>query len=187
MRRYRPHLKIIGSFSNRCYAGCGTRGALTFVHYSLNALSGVGIQFWLLSMLHKFTSPLAPIFGPSTALYIIITSSPSKTHLLYGLLLFIGWLFGARLVRLSLHYYFVRRASDFLYLFHYVAFHLGISVLKMYALFTLHETAWGTRKAADGSDPIVKVAIATTGRPNCLVAAPSSTNSLINAQSTETD
>jgi len=78
-----------------------------------------------LSMLHKFISPLAPIFGPSTALYIIITSSPSKTHLLYGLLLFIGWLFGARLVRLSLHYYFVRRASDFLYLFHHVAFILG--------------------------------------------------------------
>lgn len=130
--------------------------------------------FLAFSMLDKFINPLTLIYGPSTAIYIIVTSSSSQTYLLYGLLFYIGWLFGARLVRLLLHYHFVCRASDFLYLLHYVAFNVGFAVLKMYAFFTLHETGWGTRKAADGSDPNAKVAVKTTPKADGTVATKSS-------------
>ena len=42
------------------------------------------------------------------------------------------------------------RAEDFTYLVYFITYQYYFAVLKLYALFTLHVTAWGTREGVAG-------------------------------------
>jgi hypothetical protein len=43
-----------------------------------------------------------------------------------------------------------RRAEDFTYLVFFIGYQYYFAVLKLYALFTLHVTSWGTREGVAG-------------------------------------
>mmetsp|Transcript_8704 Transcript_8704/g.27581 ORF Transcript_8704/g.27581 Transcript_8704/m.27581 type:complete len:788 (+) Transcript_8704:44-2407(+) len=91
-----------------------------------------------LILLEKMTTPLTFAAGAAVAVHGLTYSWP-----LTSVLLFLGWLFLSRAVRLLPH--FARRPSHLLYLPDAVLFAPLLSALRVYALCTLRTAAWYTR------------------------------------------
>ncbi|CAO3627046.1 unnamed protein product [Cunninghamella echinulata] len=100
------------------------------------------------TMLDKIINPLTLLSGPASVIVLcffdyhlpgwnIITS-------------YVIWLLVTRLVKLFPH--FVKRPQDIWALPIYLLFNFYFAIMKIYALFTLHITDWGTRKMATVED-----------------------------------
>lgn len=85
-------------------------------------------------------------------------NAPNGFHLpAYNIIIsYITWLLITRTLKLIPHLY--RRPQDIIYIPVWLIFGYYFAVMKLYALFTLHVTGWGTREGID--DPTVATAAA---------------------------
>jgi hypothetical protein len=98
------------------------------------------------TMVDKFFNPLTLLAGPATVIYVMTkegTGLPSWAILASYLV----WLLLTRLIKYMPH--FVRRPQDCIYIPVWLVFNIYFVLLKVYCLFTLHVTDWGTRSGAD--------------------------------------
>ncbi|KAK9766308.1 hypothetical protein K7432_004701 [Basidiobolus ranarum] len=126
-------------------------------------------------MLDKFFNPITLLAGPILVAYICFKSvnprnpqdlmqstnpnripgappSPNAFHLpIWNVIVsYIVWLLCTRIIKLMPHFW--RRPQDIIYVPAWLVFGYYFSIMKIYSLFTLHVTAWGTRQGVD-TDP----------------------------------
>ncbi|KAM0748952.1 polysaccharide synthase [Meredithblackwellia eburnea MCA 4105] len=105
--------------------------------------------FTAFTMIDKFLNPFTLLAGPCLVLYLCIKSFREKDSGGYNLpswniiLSWFCWLTLTRTAKLAPHLW--RRPQDIWYVPAWVAFGYFFAVMKLYALFTLHEVGWGTR------------------------------------------
>jgi hypothetical protein len=98
------------------------------------------------TMVDKFFNPLTLLAGPATVIYVMIKGGNGIPF--WGILAcYLVWLLLSRLIKYMPH--FVRRPQDCLYIPTWLVFNIYFVLLKVYCLFTLHVTDWGTRSGAD--------------------------------------
>lgn len=102
--------------------------------------------FTAFTMLDKFFNMITLLAGPITVGYLC-TRSDAGLPAYVIIISYVCWLLISRLVKYMPH--FIRRPWDILYLPIWIIFTLFFALLKIYCLFTLHVTNWGTRKGAD--------------------------------------
>lgn len=98
------------------------------------------------TMIDKFFNPLTLLAGPATVIYAMIKGG-SGIPFWAVLVSYLIWLLVSRLIKYMPH--FVRRPMDCFYIPTWLVFNIYFVILKMYCLFTLHVTDWGTRSGAD--------------------------------------
>ncbi|TPX36752.1 hypothetical protein SmJEL517_g01146 [Synchytrium microbalum] len=101
-------------------------------------------------MIDKFFNPLTLLYGPATVIYMCIDQSKDVNARLSPwviILSYVIWLLLTRLVKYMPH--FVKRPQDILYLPVWLIFNYAFAIMKVYCLFSLHNTDWGTRQGAD--------------------------------------
>ncbi|KAJ3188744.1 hypothetical protein HDU85_004458 [Gaertneriomyces sp. JEL0708] len=109
------------------------------------------------TMLDKMFNPITLLAGPITVIYLIVRtySVPHQEHqvaLWVVVVSYIVWLFVTRMIKYSPH--FVRRPQDIVAIPVWLVFSIYFAIMKIYCLFTLHKTGWGTRSGAEGgTDP----------------------------------
>ncbi|KAL9932272.1 hypothetical protein V8E36_008751 [Tilletia maclaganii] len=102
------------------------------------------------SMIDKFTNPITLLVGPCLVLYLCIKSTRAVEDGGYHLpawnilLSYLVWVLATRTAKLLPHLWF--RPQDILFVPAFLLFSYYFAVMKIYALFTLHVTAWGTRQ-----------------------------------------
>ena len=97
------------------------------------------------TMIDKFFNPLTLLAGPATVLYVMTKGGNLPIWTIA--ICYLVWLFVSRLIKYMPH--FVRRPMDFLYIPAWLVFNIYFVLLKIYCLFTLYVTDWGTRSGAD--------------------------------------
>ncbi|KAJ3101590.1 hypothetical protein HDU97_001269 [Phlyctochytrium planicorne] len=102
--------------------------------------------FVAFSMLDKFFNPLTLLAGPVTVVYLS-TMKEGKLPAWLVIVSYIAWLLITRLIKYSPH--FVRRPQDIFCIPAWLIFNIVFAIMKVYCLFTLHVTDWGTRTGAD--------------------------------------
>ncbi len=97
----------------------------------------------VMTMLDKMINPLTLLAGPATVAYLCLSN---KSELSYQIILisYAVWLFMSRLLKYIPH--FVRRPQDVFVIPLWILFNFYFAFLKIYCLFTLHVTGWGTRE-----------------------------------------
>jgi hypothetical protein len=101
------------------------------------------------TMVDKLINPLTLLVGPCLVMYVVYKSTiPIERggyHLPWWnvLLSWMVWLTATRTFKLLPHLW--NRPQDIIYVPAFIAFGYYFAVMKLYALFTLHETGWGTR------------------------------------------
>lgn len=101
------------------------------------------------SMVDKFINPLTLLVGPCLVLYLIVKSTKEVENGGYHLpawniiLSYFVWIMATRTAKLLPHLWF--RPQDIIYVPAFILFGYYFAIMKIYALFTLHETGWGTR------------------------------------------
>ncbi|OZJ05057.1 hypothetical protein BZG36_02097 [Bifiguratus adelaidae] len=93
------------------------------------------------TMLDKFFNPLTLLAGP--ALVCVILTQPGQLPAWNIVTSYICWLLLTRALKLLPHFW--RRPQDVIWVPAWLIFNYYFAIMKLYALFTLHETAWGTR------------------------------------------
>ncbi|KAI8970699.1 glycosyltransferase like family 2-domain-containing protein [Pilobolus umbonatus] len=95
------------------------------------------------TMVDKLFNPFTLLSGPVlVTLYCVLKGNPTLP--LWNILLsYLGWLLLTRFIKLVPH--FVKRPWDIWVLPAWLVFNYYFAVMKIYALFTLHEVGWGTR------------------------------------------
>ncbi|ORX92122.1 hypothetical protein K493DRAFT_226431 [Basidiobolus meristosporus CBS 931.73] len=131
--------------------------------------------FVAFTMLDKFFNPITLLAGPVLVAYLCYKSvnprnpqdfmpstnprrvpgappSPNAFHLpIWNVLLsYVVWLLCTRIIKLLPHFW--KRPQDIIYVPAWLIFGYYFAVMKIYSLFTLHVTAWGTRQGVD-TDP----------------------------------
>ncbi|PWN38098.1 polysaccharide synthase [Meira miltonrushii] len=102
------------------------------------------------SMCDKFINPLTLLVGPCLVIYLCTKSGKAAKEGGYHLpvwniwVSYFVWIMATRSAKLLPHLWF--RPQDIIYVPAYIAFGYYFAVMKLYALCTLHETGWGTRK-----------------------------------------
>ncbi|KAI9660910.1 MAG: Type 2 glycosyltransferase [Bathelium mastoideum] len=88
----------------------------------------------------------------ATLLYLCLraTENWQSRYREYALFLQIAWMLGSKFVKLFGH--FIRYPEDVVLFPVYVLFGYFHCFIKLYAMFTLSETAWGSREGADDHD-----------------------------------
>ncbi|RKP13990.1 glycosyltransferase family 2 protein [Piptocephalis cylindrospora] len=116
------------------------------------------------TMVDKLFNPLTLLSGPASVLYLCIRGGYHlpiwNVWLSYAI-----WLLATRVVKLTPHLW--KRPQDVIHIPAFVLFNYYFAIMKLYALCTLHVTAWGTRQGVD--DEVVEAEA---------VAAISNTNSI---------
>ncbi|KAI8912872.1 glycosyltransferase like family 2-domain-containing protein [Entophlyctis helioformis] len=102
--------------------------------------------FVAFTMLDKFFNPLTLLAGPVTVAYLS-TRRDQPIPIWVVVTSYIVWLLVTRLIKYMPH--FVRRPQDVLVIPVWLVFNLYFVLMKIYCLFTLHVTDWGTRAGAD--------------------------------------
>nr|KAJ3410757.1 hypothetical protein HK105_002820 [Polyrhizophydium stewartii] len=102
--------------------------------------------FVAFSMLDKFFNPVTLLAGPVTVAYLA-TRHQNALPVWAVLTSYIAWLLITRLIKYMPH--FVRRPQDALAIPIWLIFNIVFVIMKIYCLFTLHVTDWGTRQGAD--------------------------------------
>lgn len=97
------------------------------------------------TMLDKFFNPLTLLAGPVTVIYLTTRSAYLPAWVV--VLSYLVWLILTRLIKYLPH--FVKRPQDVLALPVWIIFNIYFALMKVYCLFTLHVTDWGTRAGAD--------------------------------------
>lgn len=97
------------------------------------------------TMLDKFINPFTLLSGPALVLYLLSKTAKHEYHLPWWdvIVSYIVWITATRTLKLLPHLWF--RPLDIIYVPAYIAFGYYFSIMKLYALCTLHVTAWGTR------------------------------------------
>jgi cellulose synthase/poly-beta-1,6-N-acetylglucosamine synthase-like glycosyltransferase len=100
-------------------------------------------------MCDKFINPFTLLIGPCLVLVLCLRASkPTKDggyHLpVWNIIAsYFVWVLATRTAKLLPHLWF--RPQDIIYVPAYILFSYYFAFMKLYALFTLHETGWGTR------------------------------------------
>jgi cellulose synthase/poly-beta-1,6-N-acetylglucosamine synthase-like glycosyltransferase len=106
------------------------------------------------TMVEKFLTPFTLLSGPVlVGLAIHYQSTPLPSHVV--LMSYAVWILGMRTLKLLPHWNV--RPQDFKWILHWIVFNYYFSLMKIYSLFTLHVTAWGTRVGVDDDDDKKKV------------------------------
>ncbi|GAA94357.1 glycosyltransferase family 2 protein [Mixia osmundae IAM 14324] len=101
------------------------------------------------TMIDKFLNPVTLWIGPCLVIYLCIKSKrdpgPDAYHLpTWNILIsYLVWLHITRTAKLIPHLY--RHPTHLIYVPVWLIFGYYFAAMKIYALFTLHEVAWGTR------------------------------------------
>jgi len=101
-------------------------------------------------MLDKFFNPLTLLAGPCTVSYLIYKNAHEQDPRISTWIMiasYIGWLFVTRLIKYMPH--FIKRPQDIFAIPLWLIFSIAFAIMKIYCLFTLHVTNWGTRVGAD--------------------------------------
>jgi len=93
-------------------------------------------------MLDKFVNPLTLLSGPVSVIALCFTAYhlPSWDIIIS----YVVWLLATRIVKLSPHLF--RRPQDIIHVPAFLLFNFYFAFMKIYALFTLNVTGWGTRQ-----------------------------------------
>jgi cellulose synthase/poly-beta-1,6-N-acetylglucosamine synthase-like glycosyltransferase len=101
------------------------------------------------TMVDKFFNPITLLSGPVLVIIFALEQSskagPTNAPLpIWNVILsYITWLLVTRGLKLFPHFF--RRPQDVIHLPAWLLFNYYFAVMKVYALFTLHEVGWGTR------------------------------------------
>ncbi|KAI7827039.1 nucleotide-diphospho-sugar transferase [Gamsiella multidivaricata] len=104
------------------------------------------------TMVDKIFNPITLLSGPIS---VIVMAAEGKFHLpLWDIIIsYVVWLMMTRIIKLLPHLF--KRPQDIIWVPAFLIFGYYFAIMKIYALFTLHEVGWGTR-AGEGE--------ATSGR-----------------------
>ncbi|KAL8277576.1 hypothetical protein RQP46_010008 [Phenoliferia psychrophenolica] len=109
--------------------------------------------FTAFTMVDKFLNPFTLLAGPCLVLYLCIKSFRENKNGGYNLpawnIIFswFVWLTFTRTAKLSPHLW--RHPRHIVYVPAWVVFNFFFAIMKLYALFTLHEVGWGTRAGVE--------------------------------------
>ena len=101
-------------------------------------------------MLDKFFNPLTLLAGPITVAYLSTVQSHTGIPIWAVIVSYLVWLLVTRLIKYMPH--FVRRPQDIAAIPVWLVFNVVFAFMKVYCLFTLHVTDWGTRQGADDKE-----------------------------------
>ncbi|KAF9145356.1 hypothetical protein BGX30_009366 [Mortierella sp. GBA39] len=98
------------------------------------------------TMVDKIFNPITLLSGP---LSVIAMAAKGEFHLpLWDIIIsYIVWLMLTRIVKLLPHLF--KRPQDIIWVPAFLIFGYYFAIMKIYALFTLHEVGWGTRAGID--------------------------------------
>lgn len=105
--------------------------------------------FVAFTMVDKIFNPISLLSGPVLVIIFALgqaaKAGPTNAPLpIWNVILsYIGWLLLTRGLKLLPHFY--RRPQDVIHLPAWLLFNYYFAIMKVYALFTLHEVGWGTR------------------------------------------
>ncbi|ORY01102.1 hypothetical protein K493DRAFT_298565 [Basidiobolus meristosporus CBS 931.73] len=104
------------------------------------------------TMLDKFFNPISLLAGPVLVTMLCVKAAKGQYHLPLWVVLvsYFTWLLLTRMIKLLPHFW--RRPQDVIFVPAFLLFNYYFAIMKLYALFTLHVTAWGTRLGVD-SEP----------------------------------
>ncbi|TPX49669.1 hypothetical protein SeLEV6574_g01309 [Synchytrium endobioticum] len=116
-------------------------------------------------MFDKFFNPLTLLYGPISILTMCINHPRLPVWVI--LVSYTVWLLLTRLLKYIPH--FVSRPQDILYLPAWLIFNYYFAISKIYCLFTLHNTDWGTRQGADHSNEKEDLSIFDVHKPSITI------------------
>ncbi|KAF9580191.1 hypothetical protein BGW38_003264 [Lunasporangiospora selenospora] len=98
------------------------------------------------TMVDKIFNPITLLSGPIS---VIVMAWEGKFHLpIWDIVIsYIVWLMLTRIIKLLPHLF--RRPQDVIWVPAFLVFGYYFAIMKIYALFTLHEVGWGTRAGID--------------------------------------
>ncbi|KAG0080330.1 hypothetical protein BGZ93_004650 [Podila epicladia] len=98
------------------------------------------------TMVDKIFNPITLLSGPISVMVMMIKD---EFHLpIWDIIIsYIVWLMMTRIVKLLPH--LIKRPQDFIWVPAFLIFGYYFAIMKIYALFTLHEVGWGTRAGID--------------------------------------
>ncbi|GJJ68963.1 hypothetical protein EMPS_01309 [Entomortierella parvispora] len=98
------------------------------------------------TMVDKIFNPITLLSGPIS---VIVMASEGKFHLpIWDIVIsYVVWLMLTRIVKLLPHLF--KRPQDIIWVPAFLIFGYYFAIMKIYALFTLHEVGWGTRAGID--------------------------------------
>ncbi|KAI8815287.1 nucleotide-diphospho-sugar transferase, partial [Cladochytrium replicatum] len=102
--------------------------------------------FVAFSMLDKMFNPFTLLAGPVTVVYLCVRGG-EQLPIWVVIVSYVTWLLVTRLLKYMPH--FVKRPQDIFTLPIWIVFNVYFALMKLYCLFTLHITDWGTRTGAD--------------------------------------
>jgi hypothetical protein len=103
-------------------------------------------------MCDRMISPFTLMSGPvlfALSLFLTRTFSSGR-DIITAFCIYILWILSSRTLRVLPHFY--RCPEDISYLMYFILYQYYFALLKVYALFTLHITAWGSRAGVGGPD-----------------------------------
>ncbi|KIO30737.1 glycosyltransferase family 2 protein [Tulasnella calospora MUT 4182] len=97
------------------------------------------------TMVDKLFNPLTLLLGPVLVTILCVKAAKGDYHLpVWKIILsYMAWLTLTRTLKLVPHLW--KRPQDIIHVPAFIAFGYYFAIMKMYALFTLHEVGWGTR------------------------------------------
>ncbi|KAI1318570.1 hypothetical protein EDD11_006260 [Mortierella claussenii] len=100
------------------------------------------------TMIDKIFNPITLLSGPIS---VIVMACEGKFHLpLWDIIIsYVVWLMMTRIIKLLPHLF--KRPQDIIWVPAFLVFGYYFAIMKVYALFTLHEVGWGTRAGIDQS------------------------------------
>jgi hypothetical protein len=103
-------------------------------------------------MCDRMISPFTLMSGPILFILSLVLVRKFETwhDIITAFCIYILWVLVSRTLRILPHFY--RCPEDISYLFFFITYQYYFAMLKLYALFTLHVTAWGTRKGVGAPD-----------------------------------
>ncbi|KAG0056341.1 hypothetical protein BGZ83_005460 [Gryganskiella cystojenkinii] len=100
------------------------------------------------TMVDKIFNPITLLSGPIS---VVVMAAEGKFHLpLWDIVIsYVVWLMLTRIIKLLPHLF--KRPQDVIWVPAFLIFGYYFSIMKIYALFTLHEVGWGTRAGIDST------------------------------------
>ncbi|KAF9209075.1 hypothetical protein BGZ49_006484 [Haplosporangium sp. Z 27] len=98
------------------------------------------------TMIDKIFNPITLLSGPIS---VIVLAAEGKFHLpIWDIIIsYLVWLIMTRMIKLLPHLF--KRPQDIIWVPAFLIFGYYFAIMKVYALFTLHEVGWGTRAGID--------------------------------------
>ncbi|KAF9577760.1 hypothetical protein BGW38_006824 [Lunasporangiospora selenospora] len=102
--------------------------------------------FVAFTMVDKIFNPITLLSGPIS---VLVMACQGKFHLpIWDIVIsYVVWLMMTRIIKLLPHLF--KRPQDIIWVPAFLIFGYYFAIMKIYALFTLHEVGWGTRAGID--------------------------------------